>query len=459
MAGVGFTLRRLTNQDNLIGIFRAYTHATVVSAGPWLCTVFALGMMRPIGSSEAALHQMNNFQIILVYNFVASLILTAPVFMVVTRYLADCIHRKDVTAVPSLLLVSIGLVYLLLAPFALFYYGYYAHLTVELRLGAIANLYLVSLIWLLSVYISALQDYKFITRAFFIGMLLAVIFLKLFPHLFGDDNLLIWFNVGLAWTAFALLGKIFTEYPYRLVKKLELRSYFIKYWDLALGGVLYNMSIWIDKCVMWIFAPEAVTLSNKMTDYPHYDGAMFLAYLTVVPSMAIFVFSVETNFFTQYQKFYHDILTHKTLATILENQKKIIRVLSKSARNFMVVQGTFTLVAILGAAKIFTIFAIPFLEIGIFRLGVLASFFHMFALFEMVILAYFDCRRSIMWLQVLCLVTNALFTYMSVQAGFSYYGYGYFFSSLITAAAASIVLFNHLQKLPYHAFITSNSSI
>lgn len=458
MAGVGFTLRRLTNQDNLIGIFRAYTHATIVAAGPWLCTVFALGFISPFGVGDEAIEQMTNFQIIVVYNFVASLIFTAPVFMVVTRYLADCIHKKDVTSVPTLLLVSIGLIYLLLAPFALYFYGYYVDLPADTRLAAIANLYLVSLIWLLGVYISALQDYKFITRAFFIGMLMVPFFTYFFPQTFGHNNLLVWFNIGLAWIAFSLLGKILTEYPYRLVRRLELRSYFVKYWDLAVGGVVYNISIWIDKCVMWIFAPEAITLANKMTDYPHYDGAMFLAYLSVVPSMAIFLFSVETNFFIHYQKFYRDIQTHQTLATIRQNQQKIISSLAKSGRNFIVVQGTFTLVAILGAAQLFSMFKIPFLEIGIFRIGALGSFFHMLALFEMVILAYFDCRRKIMWLQVFCLCSNVLFTYISVQAGFKYYGYGYFYASLLTAAIASIVLFNHLQKLPYHTFITSNTS-
>ncbi len=459
MAGIGFELKRLTNQDNLIGIFRAYTHATVVSAGPWLCTVLALAFMYPLGAGEAALEQMNNFQIIVVYNFVASLIISAPVFMVVTRYLADCIHRKDLTSTPTLVIISIALVYLLLLPFAVYYYFYYVEMDIVLRLNAVANLYLVSLIWILGVYVTALKDYKSVTLAFVVGMTIAVVISQFSPLSWGSNGTMTGFNIGLAWIGFSLLGRIFVEYPYKMVGKVNLAPYFSKYWDLAVGGILYNISIWIDKCVMWIFAPEAVTLPNKMTYYPHYDSAMFLAYLTVIPTMAIFIFSIETSFFLKYQKFYHDILTHKNLAKIIENQKKIVDVLIRSARNFFIVQGVCTVAVILAASRIFSWFEIPFLEIGMFRIGVLASFFHIFALFEMVILAYFDCRKKMLAIQAIFLLSNGIFTYITIESGFSYYGFGYFFASLLTAAISSIVLYNHLRQLPYHAFITSNSSV
>ena len=51
------------------------------------------------------------------------------------------------------------------------------------------------------------------------------------------------------------------------------------------------------------------------------DSAMFLAYLTIIPAMAIFIFSIETNFFLRYQRFYYDILEHKPLATLRENYR------------------------------------------------------------------------------------------------------------------------------------------
>src|SRR5690606_5635917 len=144
---------------------------------------------------------------------------------------------------------------------------------------------------------------------------------------------------------------------------------------------------------MWVYAPESIRMPSKMIYYPNYDSAMFLAYLTIVPAMAIFIFSIETNFFVRYQRFYYDILDHKPLATLRENHKKIVSTLLASSRNFFVVQGTITIIAILMAAKLFELLNINYLQIGIFRLGTLGAFFHVLLLFEMIILSYFDCRK------------------------------------------------------------------
>lgn len=80
-------------------------------------------------------------------------------------------------------------------------------------------------------------------------------------------------------------------------------------------------------------------------------------------------------------------------------------------------------------------------------------------LFGAIILSYFDCRKAFMWLHGFFLVTNVLFTFISIQLGFEYYGYGYFLSALCTFLLTMLVLFNHLRKLPYHAFITNNNSL
>jgi uncharacterized membrane protein len=459
MAGIGFTLKRLASKDNLIGIFRAYAHATMASSGPWLFTVLALGGITLFYSDYFAANELINFRIVVVYNFGFSLMLAAPIYMVITRYLADSIHFKNVTHTPTVLLGSMAKLYLILLPFAIFYYGFYVNLDIAMRLSAIANLFLISPIWLLGVYMTALKDYKSVTRAFGIGMLLAFLLGQLLKPHYGDAGMLNGFNIGLGYIAFSLIAKILAEYPYQLVKKTDINLYFRKYWELAVGGFFYNAAIWIDKWLMWMYAPEATTLPSKMAYYSNYDSAMFLAYLTIVPAMAIFIFSIETNFFLRYQRFYYDILEHKPLKIIQENHKKIINTIVSSSRNFFVIQGTITLLFILMAAQFFELLNINYLQIGIFRLGTLGAFFHVMLLFQLIILSYFDCRKITMWIQGFYLLANAVFTMVTIEMGFPYYGFGYFLSSLLAFVFTSFVLFSHIQKLPYHAFITKNNSI
>lgn len=459
MAGIGFTLKRLSRQDNLIGIAAAYAHAAFASAGPWLMTVLALGGITLFYSEYFPTNELIDFRIIVVYNFGFSLMLSAPVFMVVTRFLADGIYHKNVTPTPTVLLISLALLFLILSPLAVFYYGYYTNLPLSLRLGAIGNLFLISSVWVLGVYVTSLKNYRSVSLAFVIGMALATFFAQLFKAEYGAAGMLSGFNIGLIVIAFSLAANIFAEYPYRLVARTDLSRYYRTYWELAVGGLFYNAAIWIDKWLMWRYAPEAITLPSRMAHYPNYDTAMFLAYLTIVPAMALFIFSMETNFFLRYQRFYDDILDHRPLATIRENHKKIVAALMGSARNFFVVQGTVTLLAIVLAAQLFDLLNINYLQIGIFRIGTLGAFFHVLMLFELIVLSYFNCRRQVMVIEGAYLLLNALLTMGCIRLGFPYYGYGYFLASLLCFAWASVVLFKHIKDLPYHTFITNNNSL
>ncbi|MBV8939451.1 MAG: exopolysaccharide Pel transporter PelG [Alphaproteobacteria bacterium] len=458
MAGIGFVLQKLTNKDDLLGVARAYTHAAFAAVGPWVFTAIALGAITLFFSNYFAVEELLNFRIIVIYNFGFSLVLAAPIFMVITRYLADAIHRQDVTQSPSILLLALILVWLLQVPVAVLFYLGYVELPLMLKLSAIANLYLISAIWLLAVFVTALKDYMAVTRAFGIGMLLGVVLAQLLKAPYGATGMLNGFSIGLTWIAFSLVAKIFAEYPYTLNSTNGFRHYFSKYWELAVTGIFYNAAIWIDKWIMW-FSPEATVLPSKMRMYPDYDSAMFFAYLTIVPAMSVFMLSVETNFFVRYKQFYFDILEHKPLSRIRQNQQAIIDSLVGSARNFAVVQGTICFVTIVLAARLLAVLNINYMQIGIFRLGCLGAFFQVLMLFEYIILSYFDCRRAAMVTQALFLGCNAIFTIITMHMGFPYYGYGYFLACVVGFVATSVVLFNHLRKLPYHAFITNNNSL
>ncbi len=458
MAGIGFELKKLADRDNLIGVVHAYVSAGLAAAGPWLFTILAIAGITILYADFLSYDELINFRVILIYNLAASLVLSAPVFMVITRYIADAVSAKDVTNVPSTLLGCMIITLAIQLPFALFFYGYYFDLPLALRVSAVANLFLLTLVWLLGVFLMGLKDFHAVNWSYGIGMLVAVLLAQWLRTDYGAAGMLNGFNAGIMVIVFSLVAKVFAEYPYKYQSPFGMLSSFRRYKQLAWGGFFYNLAIWIDKLIMW-WAPERTMLPSKMIMYPDYDSAMFLAYVTIVPSMAVFVFSVETNFFQRYRRFYDDILEHKPLSRIRENGRKLADSVLHHARTFMVVQGTITFLAIVLAAQILGALNINYRQIGIFRLGTLGGMLHVLALFEMILLSYFDSRIRVMWLQFFFLISNIVFTLISMHLGFAYYGYGYFLSAALTFLLTSFVLYRFLGNLPYHAFITHNNAV
>lgn len=458
MAGIGFVLRRLSRQDNLLGVFRAMTHSALASTGPWLFTIMALGLITAAGGFYLNYQDVFEFRLIVIYNFAFSLVFSAPVFMLATRYLADCIHREDVSTAPGMMVGALFLLYVCQLPLVAGFYAFYAHLPAGLVLSAIANYMLITTIWLVAVFLTALKDYKTITYSFALGVVISIILAMVLSSHFGVSGIINGFNIGLAVIVASLIANVLAEYPYQLKHPFAYLSYFSKYWEIALSGLVYNLAVWSDKWIMW-FAPESETQATQMVSYPNYDSAMFLAYLTIIPSMAFFLFSIETSFFEHYLKFYRDIQRKATFRKIQENHKAIMESITKSVRNFLVLQGGITLLVVLTAPHIFDALNINYLQIGMFRFGVLGAFFHIIVLFMVVILSYFDSRKLALLVCSIFLVSNTGFTWFFMHAGFEYYGYGYFLASMVTFVVATAITARYVMRLPFHTFITTNTSL
>ena len=299
MAGIGFELRKLVERDDLLGIAEGYGYAALAASGPWLFTILSLAAIFLLGAPANSPRELAIFRIIIVYNFSFSLVLTAPGAMVMTRYLADAIYARDVREVPASMLGGLLLTYGVTVPFAAFLYIGRAHLDGPTRAAALLNFLLIAAIWLVSVFLTSLKDYRGLTTSFGVGMLLAAAGAAIFSIPWAVAGMLHGFNLGLAVILFSLIARIFAEYPTRPGRPFTFLAYFRTHWDLALAALAYSLAIWVDKWLMWM-APEREILSVGLISCPDYESAMFLAYLSVVPSMAAFTLSIETGFFEKY---------------------------------------------------------------------------------------------------------------------------------------------------------------
>ncbi|MEQ8587016.1 MAG: exopolysaccharide Pel transporter PelG [Thalassobaculaceae bacterium] len=459
MAGIGFTLRRLTQRDDLIGAVIGYGHSVFISAGPWLLTVLALIAINVALVDALPRESLELFRSIIVYNFSVSLVVTGPVILVATRYLADRVFEKRVDTAPALMVVATVLGTAPGLVLAVWFYLFVCTIPLPLALLAIANYAVISAIWVAGLFLSALKAYVRVTLSFAAGMVGSVALTWIVGPHYGPEGALAAFSGGLAVTMLVLMATVLSEYRYPIGQPFALLGYFRRHWDLALSGLTYNLAIWIDKWVIWARVPDTSTVGGALVTMPLYDGAMFLAYLTIVPALAIFTVAIETRFFEDYQRFYRQIGDDATLDTIRENQESVVRSATDGLRSVMIIQIVISILVIFFAPLILEVSGGASRQIGIFRFGVLGALFHVLMLFCSILLMYFDARRPALLLNLVFLATNAGFTWITTDLGFAYLGYGYFAATLVSFAVGVALLFNVMRQLPYFSFVRNNPSV
>jgi len=458
MAGIGFVLRKLARRDDFSGALMGYLYAAVVSSGPWLFTIISLGLLVLIGNQFLFVEELSEFRIIIIYNFAFSLVLSAPIFMVATRFLADSIYARDVSTAPGLLLGTLVFMIGLALPLVVSFYYFNTKLELRVQMAAVANYFLITGIWLISIFMSALKEYAAIARTFGIGALVALLGSVLLAPDFSVAGMLTGFNLGLAFIFFDLVARVLAEYPGSPRAPFSFLRYFRTHWEIALSGLIYNLGVWIDKWIMWT-APEAIVQPNGLVSYPNYDGAMFLAYLTIVPAIALFTVSVETGFFERYLRFYQDIQNHAIYDRIKWNARSIWETVIDNARNILVLQLTIGVAAILLAPVILSWMQASAMQLGIFRFGVLGALFHSFTMFSMIILSYFDVRMKVLAVATVFFLSNGILTWFSLAMGVAWYGWGYAVASMISFGVAYVLVARHISRLPYETFMVNNASI
>jgi polysaccharide biosynthesis protein PelG len=458
MAGIGFVLRRLVRADGLSINAAGLAHATLASSGPWLVTCIALVAISWLGHGSAERDVLRQFAVLVMYNFSFSLVGSGAVVLVVTRRLADSLYARDVRGVTAMLLGSLCAVFAAMAPIGIVLYGFLVELTPLERVLAFTGLLLTAGIWLAAAFMSALKDYSGVTASFALGMLLALLASTLLAGRYGLSGLLFGFGLGLALVLFSLIGRVLAEYPGGAAQPFAFLPDMRRYWQLALVGLVYNAAIWVDKWIMW-FAPGATALGPALLAHEAYESAMFLAYLSIVPSLALLLVDIETRFFEVYLRFYRAIVEHATLKQIRRNHGAIRRMLRGGFQRIALLQTVICLLGLLLAPTLVEAVGGGVEMVPILRYGLLGALFHMLLIAAMAVLAYFDLRWELLWVTAVFFVLNAGLTLLGASQGSEFHGYGYTLATLFAFALAYYLVASRVERLPYLTFVANNPTL
>ncbi|SDK82206.1 Uncharacterized membrane protein [Maridesulfovibrio ferrireducens] len=450
MAGIGFELRRMLGKDSYLSEMSAYLYAAMVSSGPWLMSVLCLSILGLYSYSGFSRLDQEIFRTTIVYVYAFTLVYVGYIQLVVTRYLADKFYlgeeRITLTAFfsSSILVLIVGSI---IGIGGLWTF----ELTITYKIIAVVLFLIVAMIWLAMIFLSAVKDFRSIVQAFAIGTSISVGAAFLLYPVMGLNGYLLGYTFGQAVIYFWLLARLLAEFPARRVWDWGMLSYFLKYWELALIGMLFNLAIWIDKILFW-FAPDSRMVVPYLRTHDMYEGPIFFAYLTIVPTLAIFLVKIETKFYEHYHDYFAKIISKKNLSSILEEKKGMVLMLKESLREILIVQGSLTLLCLFMASDFIEIVGLSPIQKPLLQIALIGSLMQVMLSVAVIILFYFDLRKEVLLITLIFLFSNAGLTLLSMKLGFTFYGYGYCYSCFISLLCAYYFVSKSVTDLEYITF-------
>jgi len=452
MAGIGFRLKKLLEEDTYTGLIKGHLYSAVISSGPMLTSIICIGLLGVMSLPRLRTEEYLVFRTTIVYVFALSIIFTGIFQMITTRYIADRLFMKEPK---GLVPCFVALMLITMISQALIGSVFFRYVADDWKYVFVAtSLYVVvSCLWNTMIFISAVKNYTIIFIGFLLGAVTSLIAGQSMGIAIGMIGYLLGFTIGQLVILVFLIACFVNEFDYVKPISFNFLYYFKKYPELCVSGLVINLAVWIDKFMFW-FSPYGTTVKGVFSTFPLFDGAFFIAYLTIIPALSLFLMHVETSFYQKYREYYRVIMGKSSLKTIETTKENIVLDLKESVMVLLKVQGTITAIFIIGAVKIIQIAKLQWIQLVIFKIGTLSAFLLIFFQLLLIILYYFEFRKEACFLTVMFLITNVVASYISIRLGFRFFGYGFFASCFVCLFTGYFVLNNKLKNLECITFMS-----
>jgi len=225
------------------------------------------------------------------------------------------------------------------------------------------------------------------------------------------------------------------------------------YPSLIWAGFLYNLGVWADKLMFWFYPDTSQLIIGPLRASLIYDLPIFLAYLAIIPGMAVFLVRIETDFVEYYQKFYDAVREGGSLEHIENMRDNMLFTIRQGLSEIVKIQAIAVLVVFVLGGTLLGWLGISRLYLPLLYVDVVAAGLQVVLLGILNVFFYLDKRPVVVFLCLLFLGANIAFTSLSLHLGAPYYGYGFAISLLITVLAGMQLLSRKLDLLEYETFM------
>lgn len=454
MAGIGFELRKMLKRDSLLGLLRAYTYAGIISSGPWILSIVGILLIGILSLPFVIPGSLiTQFQVSVTYLIAVSLILTGPLQLAFTRFTSDRLFEKRddlilpnyhaVSLVMTLVAGGLGLLVILFA---------FAQQSAIYRLLMLAGFVVMANIWIAVIFLSGMKQYKAIVWIFLLGYTLTVLLALLFNRL-GLEGLLLGFVTGQLCLLIGMAALIYRNFSGRRFLSFEVFDRRFAYPSLMLIGLLYNLGIWLDKFMFWYAPGTGQQVIGPLNASVIYDIPVFLAYLDIIPGMAVFLVRIETDFVEYYDAFYDAVRGGASLEHIEDMRNTMVQTIRAGLYEIVKIQAMAALVLFAVGASVLRVLQISELYLPLLYVDTIAASLQVVFLGVVNIFFYLDRRRVVLALTAAFVVLNGVLTWITLQLGPAWYGYGFAVSLLLVVMASLVMLDRKLGRLEYETFM------
>lgn len=463
MAGIGFELRKYLNDDSFTGTLKAYGFAGLISAGPWVLSIVGVMLIGIVALTQPVVGEaggagVKQFTTSVTWVMGASLVLTGLLQLVFTRFVADRLYELQDNIVNANLFGAMALttavsggIALVLA-FTLFTQSF------AYEFLMLANFVTLSNIWIVVIFVAGLKRFKLILYAFGLGYG-ATIILSILLLPFGLVGLLAGLLIGHALLLFLMVGVVLPEYPVTMTVRFDFLQRRLIFPSLIAIGFFYNLGIWVDKILFWLNPGTSEAMVGPLRTSLIYDLPIFLAYLSIIPGMAVFLLRIETDFAEAYEGFFDAVRGNATLQEIELLGNSMVSAVREGLFQIVRVQGATILILYLLGPTIIGWLGISDQYVHLYYINLVGVGAQVLMLAVLNVLFYLDKLRDALLLTSTMLVSNAVFTWITLQLGPQYYGYGFGVSMTLTAFFGIILLSREMDNIEFKTFMRSRPSL
>jgi polysaccharide biosynthesis protein PelG len=454
VAGIGFELRKLLKRDSYIGLVQAYTFAGLISSGPWVLSILglvAIGIVAVNVSVDETL--VTQFQVSVTYLIMSSLIFTGFVQLGFTRWVSDRLFefKRDIilpnfAGLTLTVIASGGSIAIALVFFA------FEGISIWYRALMVSGFVTMCGVWVATIFMSGLKFYKTIVGLFAGGYSISVGAAFLMRSQ-GLEGLLLGYILGQFLMLMGMVFVVVRAFPSKEFIAFDCLKQGAMFTSLIWVGAIFNFAIWADKIVFWLNPGTSSHVIGPLRASVIYDLPIFLAYLSIIPGMAVFLVRFETDFVEWYDKFYGAVRQGGSLEDIANMRDGMVIAIRQGLFEIVKVQTLAVLVMVVFAPAIFERLKISALYLPLFYVDAVAASLQVALLAVMNVFFYLDKRIIALIIVSTLAILNIVFTIGSLALGAVFYGYGFALAVLVTLMMSLLMLERKLARLEYETFM------